>query len=99
MNNKGADQTGRMRRLICAFVVRIRQKQVLSHEVAHLVCNLNCSQKTDCHMIFLYCGLRFIENETRIFINRIHVHLGEKIGVFVTPLLHVCVFFLQNQFL
>ena len=29
-NNKGADQTARMRRLICAFVVRIWQKQVLS---------------------------------------------------------------------
>ena len=29
-NNKGADQTAWMRRLICAFVVRIRHKQVLS---------------------------------------------------------------------
>ena len=28
MNNKGADQTARMRRLICAFVVRIWHKQV-----------------------------------------------------------------------
>ena len=27
-NNKGADQTARMRRLICAFVVRIGLKQV-----------------------------------------------------------------------
>ena len=30
MNNKGADQTVRMRRLICAFVVRTWQKQVFS---------------------------------------------------------------------
>ena len=30
MNNKGADQTARMRRLICAFVVRKGQKQVFS---------------------------------------------------------------------
>ena len=30
MNNKGADQTLRMRRLICAFVVRILHKQVFS---------------------------------------------------------------------
>ena len=29
-NNKGADQTAQMRRLICTFVVRIRQKQVFS---------------------------------------------------------------------
>ena len=29
-NNKGADQTAWMRRLICAFVVRIGQKQVFS---------------------------------------------------------------------
>ena len=29
-NNKGTDQTARMRRLICAFVVRIRHKQVFS---------------------------------------------------------------------
>ena len=29
-NNKGADQTARMRRLICTFVVRIGQKQVFS---------------------------------------------------------------------
>ena len=29
-NNKGADQTARMRRLICAFVVCIRHKQVFS---------------------------------------------------------------------
>ena len=30
VNNKGADQTARMRRLICAFVVHIRHKQVFS---------------------------------------------------------------------
>ena len=30
MNNKGADQTARIRRLICAFVVRIWHKQVFS---------------------------------------------------------------------
>ena len=30
MNNKGADQTARMRRLICAFVVRIWHEQVFS---------------------------------------------------------------------
>ena len=30
MNNKGADQTARMHRLICAFVVRTWQKQVSS---------------------------------------------------------------------
>ena len=29
-NNKDADQTARMHRLICAFVVRIWQKQVFS---------------------------------------------------------------------
>ena len=30
MTNKGADQTARLRRLICTFVVRIWQKQVFS---------------------------------------------------------------------
>ena len=34
-NNKGADQTALMRRLICAFVVRIWQNRV-SHDVAQL---------------------------------------------------------------
>ena len=29
-NNKGADQTARMRRLVCAFVDRILQKQAFS---------------------------------------------------------------------
>ena len=36
-NNKGADQTARMRRLICAFVVRIWQKQVFSWGGSYLV--------------------------------------------------------------
>ena len=30
LNNKGADQTARMRRLICAFVVRMQQSPVFS---------------------------------------------------------------------
>ena len=30
VNNKGADQTARMRRLVCVFVVRIQQSQVIS---------------------------------------------------------------------
>ena len=34
-NNKGADQTVRMRRLICAFVVRIWQNMI-SHDVAQI---------------------------------------------------------------
>ena len=37
-NNKGANQTARMRRLICTFVVRIWLKQV-SHDVAHITVN------------------------------------------------------------
>ena len=36
-NNKGADQTARMRRLICTFVVRIWQKQVFSWRGSYLV--------------------------------------------------------------
>ena len=35
MNNKEADQTARMRRLICVFVVRIWQNR-FSHDVAHM---------------------------------------------------------------
>ena len=35
MNNKGADQTARMRRLICAFDVRIWHKQVFSGHGAY----------------------------------------------------------------
>ena len=34
-NNKGANQTARLRRLICAFVVRIWQKQILSCRVSN----------------------------------------------------------------
>ena len=30
-NNKGADQTARMRRLVCGFVVRKQQSQGFSH--------------------------------------------------------------------
>ena len=37
MNNKGADQTAPMRRLICTFVVRIWQKQVFSWRGSHIV--------------------------------------------------------------
>ena len=36
MNNKGADQTARMRKLICAFVVRIWQNR-FSQNVAPLI--------------------------------------------------------------
>ena len=35
MNNKGTDQTAQMRRLICAFVVRMWQKR-FPHDVAHM---------------------------------------------------------------
>ena len=31
-NNKGTHQTSRMRRLVCAFVVHMRQSQVLSQQ-------------------------------------------------------------------
>ena len=37
MNNKGADQTARMRRLICTFVVHIGQKQVFSINAAAVI--------------------------------------------------------------
>ena len=37
MKNKGADQTARMCRLICAFVVRIWQKQVFSWRGSYLM--------------------------------------------------------------
>ena len=43
MNNKAADQTARMRRLICAFVVRIWQN-MFSHDVAHMKLNFVSSQ-------------------------------------------------------
>ena len=39
VNNKGADQTERMRKLICTFVVRIWHKHV-SHDVAHIICRV-----------------------------------------------------------
>ena len=35
MNNKGADQTAQMRRLICTFVVRMINR--LSYDVAHMI--------------------------------------------------------------
>ena len=35
-NNKGADQTAWMRRLICTFVVCIWQKNRFSHDLAHI---------------------------------------------------------------
>ena len=52
MNNKGADQTARMHRLICAFVVCIWQKQVFSWRSSYslssyfwklLISDPNCS--------------------------------------------------------
>ena len=36
MNNKGADQTAQMRRLICAFIVRIWQNR-FSYDEAHSI--------------------------------------------------------------
>ena len=45
-NNKGAEQTARMRRLICAFVVRIWQNG-FSHDGAQIFINLS----TFCHII------------------------------------------------
>ena len=48
VNNSGADQTARMRRLICAFIVRIWHKTgflmtwlICSHDVAHMFCSHN----------------------------------------------------------
>ena len=40
MNNKGADQTARMRMLVCAFVVRKPPKQVFSHHNPNEGCEL-----------------------------------------------------------
>ena len=34
-NSKGADQSGRMHRLVCTFVVRKPQRQVFSHQGPH----------------------------------------------------------------
>ena len=53
MNNKGADQPARMRRLNCVFVARLWQKQVVSHDVAHLVF---------CYSFSYLRGLLIIEN-------------------------------------
>ena len=36
-NNKGADQTARMRSLVCTIVVHIKQNQVLTTK-AHIIC-------------------------------------------------------------
>ena len=36
MNNKGADQTARMRRLICPFVGRIWHKQIFSNNMINI---------------------------------------------------------------
>ena len=43
-NNKGADQTARIRRLICVFVVRIWNKQVFS--ITSSIDNHNMRQET-----------------------------------------------------
>ena len=45
-NNKGTDHTARMRRLICAFVVRIWHRWV-SHDVAHIAsCTRKCKKNS-----------------------------------------------------
>ena len=46
MNNKGADQTVRKCRLICAFVVRIWQNR-FSHDMARIIISSN--QEQHCH--------------------------------------------------
>ena len=72
-NNKGADQTARMRRLICAFVVRIWHKSgfLISHTtsstfestLAGLV-DINES-KLSCLGMFYYCKLTTQQVSTR----------------------------------
>ena len=47
-NNKGADQTARMCRLICTFVVRNGINR-FSHDVAQMVTScFSCSDSIDC---------------------------------------------------
>ena len=56
VNNKGADQTARMRRLICAFVVRIWHKQVFSwHEPQYEETCLHPMQTTKVQISLCIC--------------------------------------------
>ena len=56
-NNKGADQTARMRRLICTFVVRIWLKQVFSWSGSINRCHFtNQRKKAALNFFVLFCG-------------------------------------------
>ena len=81
MNNKGADQTVRMHRLICAFVmisafvIRIWQKQVFSWRGSYSIIQLNCAGNTwqEIHFSFI-CA--HVGNE------EIHIYMGWKFPLF-----------------
>ena len=53
-NNKGADQTARMRRLVCAFVVRKQQSQGFRVE-ANMLLNSGLRMTTGlAHTLYMY---------------------------------------------
>ena len=53
LDNKGADQTARIRRLICAFVVRIRHKQVFSWRVSIILVSRQLTKYSKLVLFFL----------------------------------------------
>ena len=56
-NNKGADQNARMRRLICAFAVRIWHKQIFSWRgLADEVFQTGYYNMNKLHYLVLYCN-------------------------------------------
>ena len=78
MNNKGADQTARMRRLVCAFVVRKHQRQVFLRRDPNKIYNINNYELSISYFnvfrnfIRVYIIIHYIPNSVMvlIFVNK-----------------------------
>ena len=62
MNNKGADQTAQMHRLVCAFVVRIQQSQVFPCRGPYKILYCFNNSRKICRDPITHSDLSFLES-------------------------------------
>ena len=98
MNNKGADKTPRMLRLICAFVVRIWHKQVfswqgsifvMSEQILHMDMrlfsvwtNVTNEKNVIIHKCEMYCVRTYVTHKNIMSCVQLYIRPKKQIPVF-----------------
>ena len=81
MNNKDADQTAWMRRLICVFVVRIWQNR-FSHDVAQIIMIIFLISVSSTFSFVLGLVPKKTNMHTKTVLQLIPIHLQETVSLF-----------------